>query len=337
MTTSRTQLPRRRGNGWLTAAAVLVAVVLLLPVLLLPLTTSVPLWAWLPLLLLGLAALFWLILRRRRPWVRPAAVGLLVLAAVGAVVVSQTLAVAPPVTGPDGEPVPGSIATMEKVDLGGSEQWITIRGPATRPIRSCSTSGWAAPAGAASSTRATLFQPLEKHFTVVSWDEPGTGQARTAPVPVRPARRGTGSWDDATALANHLRQRFGQERIVRLRGVVVEHHRHLAGAGTPRALPRPGHQRTDGQHHRERPAWDTSSRSSTSALKGETAASGEVCAATGRRRTTGTTWYFPYVAYPGRPQRDHGRRPGCHARRAAHPVLRPRVRATSTRSTTRAV
>ena len=48
--------------------------------------------------------------------------------AIGAVVASQTLAVTPPITGPDGKRVPGSIAVMESVDLGGSEQWITIRG-----------------------------------------------------------------------------------------------------------------------------------------------------------------------------------------------------------------
>ena len=210
MTTSRAQLPRRRGNGWLTAASVIVAVVLLLPVLLLPLTSSVPLWAWLPLLLLGLAALLWLILRRRRPWVRPAAVGLLVLAAVGAVVASQTLAVAPPVTGPDGKPVPGSIATMEKVDLGGSEQWITIRGQdETNPV--LLNLGMGGPGGGGF-FNSREFQPLEKHFTVVSWDEPGTGKSYGA-VPFDQLDRDR-FVDDATALANHLRQRFGQEKIV---------------------------------------------------------------------------------------------------------------------------
>jgi apolipoprotein N-acyltransferase len=54
---------------------VVVAVVDFLPVLLLPLTTSVPLWAWLPQLVLGVAALVWLVVGRRRRWVRPAAVG----------------------------------------------------------------------------------------------------------------------------------------------------------------------------------------------------------------------------------------------------------------------
>lgn len=59
MTDSRTQSPNRRTNGWVTAAAVLAAVALFLPVLLLSLTTSVPVWAWLPLLLVGLAPCSW--------------------------------------------------------------------------------------------------------------------------------------------------------------------------------------------------------------------------------------------------------------------------------------
>jgi hypothetical protein len=34
----------------------------------------------------------------------------------------------PPILGADGNPLPGSIAVMEKVELNGSQQWITIRG-----------------------------------------------------------------------------------------------------------------------------------------------------------------------------------------------------------------
>ena len=73
---------RGRAHGWMTAAAVVV-VVLLLPVLLLPLTTSVPLWAWLPLLAVGVDGLIWLLARRRRRRVRPAAVGVVAVAAIG--------------------------------------------------------------------------------------------------------------------------------------------------------------------------------------------------------------------------------------------------------------
>ncbi|MDX2358819.1 alpha/beta hydrolase [Dietzia sp. PP-33] len=209
MTDKRTERPRRRGNGWLTAAAVIAAVVLFLPVLLLPLTTSVPMWAWLPLLLLGLFALLWLILRRRRRAVRPMAVGVMALAAIVAVLASQTLAITPPITGPDGEPVPGSVAEMESVELGGSEQWITIRGhDASNPV--LLNLGMGGPGGGGF-FNSTEFRPLEEHFTVVNWDEPGTGKSYGA-VPFDELDRER-FVADATELTNHLRERFGQDKI----------------------------------------------------------------------------------------------------------------------------
>lgn len=210
MSPSRTQRGhRRRGNGWLTAAAVIAAAALFLPVLLLPLTTSVSTWAWLPLLLLGLAGLLWLIVRRRRPGVRPMAVGVVALAAIGAVVVSQTLAVTPPITGADGERVPGSIASVEKVDLNGSEQWITVRGhEESNPV--LLNLGMGGPGGGGF-FNSTEFRPLEEHFTVVNWDEPGTGKSYGA-VPFDELDRER-FVADATALTNHLRQRFGQDKI----------------------------------------------------------------------------------------------------------------------------
>lgn len=209
MTGSRTEPPTRRGGAMTTTAAVLAAVVLLLPVLALPLTTSVPVWSWVALLSLGVAGLVWLIARRRRRWVRPAALGLMAVVAAGSVLASQTLAVTAPITGPDGDPVPGSIATMDKVDLNGSEQWITIRGHDTsNPI--LLNLGMGGPGGGGF-FNSREFAPLEEHFTVVNWDEPGTGKSFGA-VPFDQLDRDR-FVDDATALTNHLRQRFGQDKI----------------------------------------------------------------------------------------------------------------------------
>jgi len=55
---------------------------------------------------------------------------LLVLVAllVGFVLVSQWTAHTPAITGADGQPLPGSIASLEKVKLGGVDQWLIIRG-----------------------------------------------------------------------------------------------------------------------------------------------------------------------------------------------------------------
>ncbi|OAH57152.1 alpha/beta hydrolase [Dietzia cinnamea] len=199
-----------RAHGWLTAAAVVVVVLLLLPVLLLPVTTSVPLWAWLPLLVVGLGGLVWLVARRRRRWVRPAAVGMVALAAIGAVVASQTLAVTPAITGPDGDPVPGSIASLEKVELNGSEQWITLRGHDTaNPV--LLNLGMGGPGGGGF-FNSREFRPLKEHFTVVNWDEPGTGKSYGA-VPFDELDRER-FVSDAAALARYLIDRFGQEKIV---------------------------------------------------------------------------------------------------------------------------
>ena len=73
--------------------------------------------------------------RRTRilPWaqrfVRLSLVLLILLGGVGgAVIGSQWHASTPPILGSDGKILPGSIATMEQVTLGGSQQWITIRG-----------------------------------------------------------------------------------------------------------------------------------------------------------------------------------------------------------------
>lgn len=207
--TSRTREPKGRAHAWVTAAAVVVAVVVFLPVLLLPLTTSVPIWAWLPLLVLAVTALVWLVVGRRRRWVRPAAVGVVTLAAIGAVVASQTLAVTPPITGPDGERVRGSIASMESVELGGSEQWITIRGhDESNPV--LLNLGMGGPGGGGF-FNSSEFRPLEEHFTVVNWDEPGTGKSYGA-VPFDELDRER-FVNDATALTNHLRERFGQDKI----------------------------------------------------------------------------------------------------------------------------
>jgi hypothetical protein len=45
-----------------------------------------------------------------------------------AIFASQVFASTPPIVDANGKPIPNSIAALEKVKLGGSEQWIVIRG-----------------------------------------------------------------------------------------------------------------------------------------------------------------------------------------------------------------
>ncbi|MDQ0731080.1 alpha/beta hydrolase [Arthrobacter sp. B1I2] len=201
--------PRRRGIFWKTALALVAAVVLLLPVVLLPLTTGVPVFAWLPLLLVGLAAVVWLVVRRRKQHAQLAGVGVLVLIAGGAVLASQVLSGTPPVTGPDGQPVPGSLAGVEKVELNGSEQWILVRGhdPSNPVLLNLGMGG----PGGGGFFNAQEFRALEDTFTVVSWDEPGTGKSYGS-VPVKDLHKER-YVNDAVALTNLLRERFKQEKI----------------------------------------------------------------------------------------------------------------------------
>ena len=139
------------------------------------------------------------------------AIGLVGMTLVGliAVAASQIFAATPPITDANGKPLPGSIATLEKVNLNGTEQWITIRGhDVDKPI--LLNLGMGGPGGGGFATR-SLFEPLEEHFVVVSWDEPGTGKSYNAlPVSTLTPQRFI---EDGHALTLYLRERFHQDKI----------------------------------------------------------------------------------------------------------------------------
>ena len=187
------------------------AIILLLavPVAVLPIGTGVPAPVWI-FLALTVFTLIFLLFKFRWSW---RSVGMvfagMVVVILAAVITSQIFTATPRINGPDGKPLPGSIATLEKVTLNGSQQWITIRGQdSTNPFYS--TWAWAGPGGGGFATR-SLFEPLEKDFVVVSWDEPGTGKSYHA-VPfasLTPER----FVEDAHALTEYLRERFHQEKI----------------------------------------------------------------------------------------------------------------------------
>jgi pimeloyl-ACP methyl ester carboxylesterase len=183
--------------------ALLIALILCLPVFLLPFTTAVPAQVW---TVLAILAIGLLILLFRLP-----AVGLLgtLLVSVLAVLASQYFAATPAIKGANGQPVPGSIATLEKVILNGTEQWITIRGHDTsRPV--LLYLGMGGPGGGSFTTRG-LFEPLEDEFVVVAWDEPGTGKSYNAmPISALTPQRFV---EDAHALTLMLRERFHQDKI----------------------------------------------------------------------------------------------------------------------------
>jgi pimeloyl-ACP methyl ester carboxylesterase len=187
----------------------LISVLLCLPVALLPLTTSVPIWMW---MLLALVDVALILLQFRFSRVLKAALGIaagIIFVSLIAVAASQFFASTPVIRDTNGQPIPGSIASLEKVKLNGTEQWITIRGhDVNKPI--LLHLGMGGPGGGGFATR-SLFEPLEKDFVVVSWDEPGTGKSyNAAPTSALTKQRFV---EDAHALTLYLRQRFHQDKI----------------------------------------------------------------------------------------------------------------------------
>jgi len=103
-----------------------------------------------------------------------------------------------------------AIASLEKVNsTAPSSGSRSVAG--TPAIRCCSTWAWVVPGAGGFATR-SQFEPLEQHFTVVSWDEPGTGKSIGA-VPLDQLTKER-FVQDGRALTELLRQRFGQQRII---------------------------------------------------------------------------------------------------------------------------
>jgi pimeloyl-ACP methyl ester carboxylesterase len=189
--------------------AILLSIILCLPIVLLATATAVPAFVW---MVLVAAAVALLVLQfRLKPAWRGAAVSLigLFVVSVSAVLASQLLAFTPPIVDASGQPIPGSIATLEKVNLNGSEQWVSIRGKdVTKPVLLFLAGG---PGGSQLVTARRALAGLEDHFVVINWEQPGAGKSfdavdRSTLTPERYIA-------DARALVLYLQQRFGQEKV----------------------------------------------------------------------------------------------------------------------------
>ena len=147
---------------------------------------------------------FWRVLLRWTPGVI-LAIGLAALAVVIALPAST-----PPIKGADGKQLPGSIASLEQVRLGGSDQWIMIRGhDADNPVLLYLSGG---PGQSDLAYSRIFFDDLSRDFVVVSWDQRGTGKSYAA---LNPASDLTleQAIDDTIELTNYLRSRFDEEKI----------------------------------------------------------------------------------------------------------------------------
>lgn len=126
------------------------------------------------------------------------------------VLYSQWTAHTPAIRGADGKPLPGSIASLEKVKLGGVDQWLIIRGQdVNKPVLLFLSGG----PGASEAARVLRFNSeLEKHFVVVIWEQRGCGKSYPS---INPKSDLTVDQyvADIIELTDILRERFDEQKI----------------------------------------------------------------------------------------------------------------------------
>lgn len=135
---------------------------------------------------------------------------LLAVVVIGLAVVNGIPASTPPILDANGQVVPGSMAELTAVTLGGQEQTIMIRAhSADLPVLLYLSGG---PGQSDLPYSRVLFEDLTQDFVVVSWDQRGTGKSYPALSPTE-----TLTLDQAVAdtieLTNYLRERFDEEKI----------------------------------------------------------------------------------------------------------------------------
>jgi pimeloyl-ACP methyl ester carboxylesterase len=115
-----------------------------------------------------------------------------------------------PIPGEDGRPLPGSIAEVATVELGGHDQSIVIRGrDVTSPILLYLTGG---PGNSDIGYTRTFLEELEDDLVLVAWDQRGAGKSYSALDPISTLTVDS-AVSDVIDLSAYLIDRFGQERI----------------------------------------------------------------------------------------------------------------------------
>jgi pimeloyl-ACP methyl ester carboxylesterase len=126
------------------------------------------------------------------------------------VLISQWRAHTPPILGEDGQPLPKSIASLEKVKLGGVDQWLIVRGQdVDNPVLLFLSGG----PGASEAGRVLRFnKALEKNFVMVIWEQRGCAKSYPARRPQADltVERYTA---DVIELSEMLRKRFDEQKI----------------------------------------------------------------------------------------------------------------------------
>ena len=151
--------------------------------------------------------------RKGQRWWRYSRSGGAVVAGIGLIAFTAVLArpaSTDPIVDAERNRIPGSIAELTTVDVNGHDFAMLIRGHSVNnPVLLFLAGG---PGGSEMGAMRNHLPELEEHFTVVTWDQRGTGHAYDQLDP-----SGTltldGAIDDTLDVTNYLRDRFGQDKI----------------------------------------------------------------------------------------------------------------------------
>ena len=115
-----------------------------------------------------------------------------------------------PIVDAQGRPVQGSVASLEKIKLGGVDQWILVRGVNTsNPILLKVHGG----PGQAEMATVEFNRSLERDFIVVEWDQRGAGKSAQA---IEPSSGMSIAQfvEDTNELTKFLLARFHQQKLI---------------------------------------------------------------------------------------------------------------------------
>jgi len=154
--------------------------------------------------------------RHRRGWARAGLYvrrGVAALVGVGLVVLAVMIArpaTTDPILGPDGEPLAGSIAELTRVEIGGHDLAMMIRGNSSdSPVLLFLAGG---PGGSELGAMRRHLEALEQDFLVVTWDQRGTGKSYSEIDPTSTLTLDR-AVSDTVEVTNYLRDRFGKDKV----------------------------------------------------------------------------------------------------------------------------
>ncbi|MFX0066974.1 MAG: alpha/beta fold hydrolase [Candidatus Hermodarchaeota archaeon] len=139
-------------------------------------------------------------------WTACVLIGLILLAFIGLLIYKVILRNSTKIETPNG------ISSLEEITLGGTKQWIFIRGVDQKnPILIFLHGGPGEPVMGMSSSR-NLDAELIKHFTVVHWDQRGAGKSYNSDIPIS-SMTFDRLVEDCNELIDYLRNRFHSQKV----------------------------------------------------------------------------------------------------------------------------